>query len=108
MNYFGGVGLQTIKSIRRIKTSLLKEEIRISNQRISSNDLNQVNHNRDLGPSKIGALEAVKVSRCGLKFLFKKIGLLDHDQDTLQIGSILGRGEFLKCFSSIVSSVLSD
>lgn len=99
-------GLLTVESIWGIETSLLEEEICVSDQWVSSNNLNEIYHNRDLSSGKIGALETVEVGRCWFELLFEKIGLLDHDQDAFQIRSILGRREFLESFSGVISSVL--
>lgn len=41
--------------------------------------LYQVDHDTNLSSSKIGAFETIEVCCCGLKLLFEKIGLFNHD-----------------------------
>jgi hypothetical protein len=78
----------TIECIGRGKTSLLKEEGRVSNEGIASNDLNEINHSADLGSSQVGSLETVQIGCACFKLAFEQISLFYEDQHCFKIGTV--------------------
>lgn len=98
----------TIESVGAGQTGLFKEVVRISDERVATNDLNQVHHDRNLCPGEVAALEAVKIRRRGLHLLLEQICLLDADQHLLNLGAILGRGESQQRLSGVFLPALAN
>lgn len=79
----------TVKRICRIEARLLKKVVGIANKRISSDDLDQIYHDCDLGSHTVDTLEQVPVVGRRFELLFQEICLFNSKKHLVDIWGIL-------------------
>ncbi len=98
----------TIERLLRRETGLLKEVVRVADERVSGNDLDEINHDGNLSSDEVAALEALEVGGRFLKFLLEKIGLLDSEKQLVNVRPVLGRGKSDQRLLGVLLAALAD
>ena len=98
----------TVERLLRGETGLLKEVVRVADERVSGNDLDEIDHDGDLGSDEVTTLEALKVGSRFLELLLEEIGLLDSEKQLVNVWPVLGRGKSHQRFPGVLLAALTD